>query len=144
MPLTKSGAEIWRKYVTDGVPASGLHKPDQNDIQRWAAELEAAAGVSAATRVTANGNIDVTPSQTLILVAQAAPGAIDINLPAGDDHVTGRITIVDLNRVFGANIATVKPDGAETIMGAANWPMASNGESLTFNFDPTSNNWYLT
>lgn len=32
--------DIWRDYQTDGVPASGAHKPEKADIRRWGSSLE--------------------------------------------------------------------------------------------------------
>lgn len=40
MTFAKSGAEIWRDYVTDGVPASGVSQPSKPDIRAWAGEVE--------------------------------------------------------------------------------------------------------
>lgn len=38
--FTKLAAEIWRDYVTDGVPASGAKKPVKADIRLWGLEAE--------------------------------------------------------------------------------------------------------
>jgi hypothetical protein len=52
--LIQSGVEIWRKHVTDAVPSSGLHSPDQNEIQSWAGDVESLLdvgfGISVITR----------------------------------------------------------------------------------------------
>lgn len=37
-------SEIWRDYVTDGVPASGRWNPPKSDIRGWAADLEGVSG----------------------------------------------------------------------------------------------------
>ncbi len=40
MSFAKLAAEIWRLYVTDGVPASGAHNPVKTDVQAWGLEVE--------------------------------------------------------------------------------------------------------
>jgi hypothetical protein len=42
MPVSRVASEIWRDYATDGVSASGAHKPIKSHIRRWAKEVEAA------------------------------------------------------------------------------------------------------
>jgi len=42
--VTKTGAEIWRDYETDGVPASGAHNITKADMRDWMADVEAASG----------------------------------------------------------------------------------------------------
>jgi len=44
--FSKLGAEIFRDYVTDGVPSTGPHNPIKSDIRDWMAVVEA-QGVSA-------------------------------------------------------------------------------------------------
>lgn len=62
--MVKTPDEIWRDYVTDGVPSSGSHDPEKPDIRDWANYVETLvqAGVSRrleAVRVatTANGTL---------------------------------------------------------------------------------------
>lgn len=48
-----TGAEVWRDYVTNGVPASGKNSPKKSDIREWATSIEgqivgAAAGIKSA------------------------------------------------------------------------------------------------
>ncbi|MCJ7995902.1 right-handed parallel beta-helix repeat-containing protein [Rhizobium cremeum] len=40
MPITPSGAIVWRDYVTDGVPASGAHKVDKASVRAWSQSVE--------------------------------------------------------------------------------------------------------
>lgn len=40
MPTSPSGAQVWRDYVTDGVPATGVHKVYKPDIRRWSTAVE--------------------------------------------------------------------------------------------------------
>jgi hypothetical protein len=39
-PFAKLGAEIWRDFVTDSVPASGANKPDKADMRAWMGVVE--------------------------------------------------------------------------------------------------------
>ncbi|WP_454745648.1 hypothetical protein [Ciceribacter selenitireducens] len=41
MTITPSAANVWRDYVTDGVPSSGAHKPRKADIRQWGAAVQA-------------------------------------------------------------------------------------------------------
>lgn len=40
MPITPSGATVWRDYVTDGVPASGAHKVYKPQVRAWSESVE--------------------------------------------------------------------------------------------------------
>lgn len=62
----KSAASIWRDYTTDGVPASGLHKPAKSDVRAWGQIVEGAMGLKASS-VTGGVNafvLDFDPSFT--------------------------------------------------------------------------------
>lgn len=78
LAITESGREVWRKYVVDGNPASGLHHPDLNEAQQWAGEVEsiidAVFGVSVVTRALS------TPPGSPAVGARYIVGA----LPSGD------------------------------------------------------------
>lgn len=39
-PFTKLAAWIWRLYDTDGVPSSGKHEPEKQEIIQWGTEME--------------------------------------------------------------------------------------------------------
>jgi hypothetical protein len=49
MSFSKLFSEIWRDYVTDGVPASGAHAPIKADIRSWGLEVESVVTASAMT-----------------------------------------------------------------------------------------------
>lgn len=40
MPISPSGATVWRDYVTDGVPASGAHKVYKPHVRAWSQSVE--------------------------------------------------------------------------------------------------------
>ncbi|MET3991683.1 hypothetical protein ABID65_003323 [Bradyrhizobium sp. S3.9.2] len=44
MGLIKKAVEIFRRYVTDGVPASGVNEPNKDDIRAWGTFLESTLG----------------------------------------------------------------------------------------------------
>lgn len=45
--MVQTAAQIWRKYDTDGVPASGAHKPSKADIVPWGTMLETMLNIGA-------------------------------------------------------------------------------------------------
>lgn len=40
MSVNPSGAQVWRDYVTDGVPASGSYEPQKSSIRAWSGSVE--------------------------------------------------------------------------------------------------------
>jgi hypothetical protein len=38
--MAKPASEVWRRYVSDGAPASGVHSPNKDDIREWAVEKD--------------------------------------------------------------------------------------------------------
>ena len=40
--FSPAGSAVWRDYATDGVPASGVHRPNKSDIRTWAGLVEGA------------------------------------------------------------------------------------------------------
>ncbi len=40
MAAAPRGSEVWRDYVTDGIPSSGANKPQKADIRSWSSWLE--------------------------------------------------------------------------------------------------------
>lgn len=44
MPIIKTAAEIFRRYVTNGVPASGVNQVNKDDVVTWGSYLESAVG----------------------------------------------------------------------------------------------------
>ncbi|TFV34545.1 hypothetical protein E4K66_30735 [Bradyrhizobium frederickii] len=56
---TPTSAEVWRKYNTDGVPASGPHQPDKTQIIAWAGSLESEiqTAIDAASAAAASASL---------------------------------------------------------------------------------------
>src|ERR1700741_1448268 len=67
MSFTKLVAEIYRDYVLDGVPSSGVHRPDKADIRAWGATAEAmlASADTIASAATANLGSSDSPCITI-------------------------------------------------------------------------------
>ncbi|MGJ4888965.1 hypothetical protein ACQR1Y_12265 [Bradyrhizobium sp. HKCCYLRH3099] len=68
--FTKLGAEIWRYFVTDGVPASGPWKVRKDQMQVWMAEVEAQTGnfFDNAVAMAGSGLIDNTMHKAMIVL----------------------------------------------------------------------------
>lgn len=76
MSFSKLGAEIWRDYETDGVPASGAHSIPKADMRSWMAVVEAivdaAAQEAGPTSVSAASTTDLGASGVAVVVTGAA------------------------------------------------------------------------
>lgn len=51
--FTKLAAEIWRNYVTDGVPSSGANKVNKADVRAYLTEMEAAVDTAQQAAIAA-------------------------------------------------------------------------------------------
>lgn len=119
-------ATVWRDYVTDGVPASGVHDPLKSDIRTWGADIETAittlqAGGAVGTANIADGavtlvklNADVTahlPTISLtnanISVGSTARPTPAVDLLAPLYYGTGTIAIGHNVLKSAANTATL-------------------------------------
>jgi len=84
--------------------------------------------VATTTPVTVSATTDST-----IVTELAAPGAVAVSLPAGDD---GQIfTIVDGLGDAGGNNITITPNGGDTILGNATLVLDKNRESVVLQYD---------
>ncbi|MCK1657130.1 hypothetical protein [Bradyrhizobium sp. 151] len=75
--IIPNAAEIWRDYVTDGVPASGVNQPNKRDIKRWSQAYEVlAAQLGLGYATLALLNVDLLHSaNTLAMVYADATAA---------------------------------------------------------------------
>lgn len=142
MPLTRTAAEIWRKFNTAGVPASGFHKPDQDEIATWGTEVEEILHVGASRIYTGGSPLVVDVDDNIILVAMASPAPLTITLPLAADKI-GNVTIVDLNGQFAANPAAVTRSGSDTILGTTAFGMTAAYQVTTFNPVPSLGKWWV-
>jgi hypothetical protein len=105
-------AQLWRDYVTDGVPASGVNQPIKSDARTWGTGLEnGIAGVHAA---------DI-PSATTTDLSGAAGELVD---------VTGTTTITAITLADG-NVCTVRFTGALTLTNGASLVLPGGANILT-------------
>jgi hypothetical protein len=80
--LPKLGADIWRKWVTNGVPSSNLNKPDKDDIREWATSIEGLVFANTGS----GGRIYATKAQ---MDADTAPAINTPCIVAADGSNTG-------------------------------------------------------
>jgi hypothetical protein len=105
--------------------------------------LAALSGQFFATRVvTAAGNIPVTPSDRVLLVAQTVPQAAYVILPAAASRNGTPLTIKDLAGVAAGFPLTLLPNGAETIDGQLSVPLNSNYQALTL-YPIATGGWWI-
>ncbi len=93
MSFAKLGADIWRDYETDGVPASGAHSIPKADMRAWMAAVEAivdaAAQEAGPTAVAAAATTDLGAGS----IAVAVTGASTIS-SFGDSANAGAVRFV--------------------------------------------------
>jgi hypothetical protein len=93
--LTRLGSYIWRDYATDGVPASGKHKPKKDEVRTWASEMETQLS-SAPARV----GLQYQFSTETNTAAHPGAGYIRFNLSSPSPEGVTEIAIADLDK-FG-------------------------------------------
>jgi hypothetical protein len=112
--VTKASKSIWRDFVTEGIPSTGLYNPNKSDIRIWGTEIElaltsyagsatiAAASASAAelSRITAA----LAATSTSASAAAAATSASQALAAAG---AAGNVTFFDTKALAVTGIGTV-------------------------------------
>jgi len=131
MALTKSLVEIFRDFETDGVPASGKHKPIKADIRQWGTEVEAELALAATRVVTAAGAITVLVDDRIIIIDRTVAEVAAINMPSVA-LATGEIEIIDGAGVFDAFTQTVTPNGTDLVSFMATYPLTGQGSRTKF------------
>lgn len=126
--VTPTSAVVWRKYNIDGVPASGPHSPDKDEVIAWAGSLESEVG-NAQPALT-------SPTEVLSLDRDGTMAAnSDTHIPsqkAAKTYIDGKsLTNVIRPEDYGA-----KGDGVVYDSGMA---IASGSKNLTISgYTPTS------
>jgi hypothetical protein len=95
--FTALAAAVWRKYVTDGVPASGLHQPDLDEVRLWGTDIETALNriATPASRVvvhTASGDVTFNSGEETAIVKKISGAATNVNVPSA----AGRAQLLDV------------------------------------------------
>lgn len=102
-------------------------------------------GLLAEPRIV-TGNFAATLADTTIAISRAAPAATAGSLPAVATRSGRPISIVDWSSAVVDHTITLTPNGAETIMRQATWPLYSNAANLasvTLWPSVSLNGWYI-
>lgn len=99
--VLKLAAEIWRRYVTPGVPSSGANQPNKDDIVSWGTWLEsllgAGAGGLAYTNLAAlNSDLAHPANTTAVVYNDATPANNGLYVKSGGSGAGSWSRIGDL------------------------------------------------
>lgn len=130
MALTKTLREIFRDYVTDGVPASGANSPSKADIRQWGDEVEAELALEGDTIVTAAGAYTVLLTDRRVIIHRTVAEAAAINLPSVA-LATGAVKIKDGAGNFASFNQTLTPNGTDTIVGLSTYVLSGDYQTVT-------------
>lgn len=130
MAFEKLGAEIFRDYDTDGVPASGAHDVDKADMRRWMLEVEG-QGVGSLGDGSAASPVITFAADTNTGIYRI--GADTIGFTAGG---TGRL------RVDTTSLSPVSNDGLALGTTALGWSDLFGATGFVWNV--ASGNWVAT
>lgn len=81
-------------------------------------------------RLVTTGSDSVGATDMALAVSRAAPSTTAISLPAVASRNKVPARIIDWSTAVTDHTITLTPNGAETIMGQATWPLFSNSASL--------------
>lgn len=153
-----TAAEVFRDYVTEGVPGSGIHNPDKADIRAWGLGLENTVPVGTwATFDNTNELLIIRNGTNTFPV----PGATSGLAVFGPDPGEGRIDIVACDsdavlfgvRVNGTWAAPTVVTAGQQILGWSGGSIDTNGSTTIQQggaiggfarntWSPTDHSWY--
>jgi hypothetical protein len=112
MSFAKRLAEIWRDYVTDGVPASGAHDIVKSDMRAWGLAVETGVANLNPTYAWDTGTTDADPGEGEIRVNNAALASatklfVSDTDAAGSDLTTWLATLDDSSNTVKGSIKLV-------------------------------------
>lgn len=120
--FTALAAEVFRKYVTAGVPASGLNQPDLEEIEQWGTDVEAAlivgAGSTPVRRVhTAVGDATFAATEDTLIIKKTVGAATNVNIPDSTTRLIEDVIIKDGKGDAATNAITPVFTGGQTCDG---------------------------
>lgn len=138
----KPASEIWRDYETDGVPASGAHKPVKADIREWGVFI--GASLLLRREVTEAGDIDALPSDGIIEVNKEDDEATNVNTGLAADRNGAPLIIKDTKGDAETFNITPVLSGGELIDGlpGSAFAIVTNRGSLKLYPNAAGNGWY--
>lgn len=105
--MVKSVREIWRDYVTDGVPSSGGHKPKKSEIRVWGETYEELSGALVFQGADTTGATDISA----ILAAASSTNEYLVLTPG--------LYLVNSAAAIPAGMTVVAHNGAKLTRGAS-------------------------
>lgn len=132
---------LWICQVAHTSAASGTFAADRAANPTYWTQITSFYVESVRT-VTAAGDVTIVDADDTILVNKTVGAATTVNLVTSAGR-TRPLTIVDLKGDAGTNAITIVPDGAETIVGLAEWVIGNNQGSVRLRPRPDGLGWYI-
>jgi hypothetical protein len=120
-----------------GVSMTRDEYDNDDDVKVDVAQTAEALTLDSVSIAFADSPYTVT-TETLVRVSTHA-GAVTVNLPEGSEGKS--ILVTDTHGDVSIRAITVVPDGAETIMGAANYVLSTNFGTVEFAYDLATTDW---
>lgn len=102
MGIASLFASIWRDWITDGVPSSGVHRPPKADIRDLGVEL-----ARRLDPVVVTANYAARAGEILLIDSSAGP--ITISAHATPTEGQAPITLIDHKGTWSTNNVTFDP-----------------------------------
>lgn len=117
--LAKAGAELFRAYVTDGVPASGAHNPVKADIRAYLGTLEDAIATVPLKLTNVGGTANAITADTDPAIDGYAAGQLFLLVPASANTGATTLNLNGLGAVSILSMTGAALVGGELVAGAA-------------------------
>lgn len=95
--FTALAAEVWRKYNTAAVPASGLHQPDLDEVEQWGTDVEnalAAIGTPGRRVVTASGAASFAVTEDTLIIKKTVGEASPVDIPDAAERAASGLDVI--------------------------------------------------
>lgn len=122
IPMRISGREVWRDFVTDGVPSSGPNHPKKSDIRTWSKWVEdiitaifSGGGLIYATLENLNADLNHTPNSLAWVIgdSEVANNGIYMKLGLAGVGSWQRVGDLPYSFIFASNIGDGSPSAIE-------------------------------